>query len=135
MCCLFQIKPSLWIRSLSTMNLRFRRLQLILLLILSMQFGTTLCVLSQQNIGQIKGTIKDPQGAVIVGAEVSAENVATAAASQTISNGAGAYAFPNLEVGVYKVVAKYIGFKTIEQSNVRVISGGTVTLDLTLAVG
>ena len=117
------------------MDLRFRRLLLTLLAILSIQLGTNLVVLGQQNTGQIKGIIRDPQGAVIVGAEISAVNVATSAALETTSNGAGAYAFPNLDVGLYKLTAKYIGFKTVEQPNVRVISGGTVTLDLTLAVG
>ena len=81
------------------------------------------------------GTITDESGAVIPAAEVTARNEATGVETSVISNGSGAYFFPALVIGFYTVTASLDGFKTVEQVGVRIVSGGAVTLNITLPVG
>ena len=92
-------------------------------------------LIAQENLGRMAGTITDESGAVIPAAEVTARNEATGVDTSVISNGSGAYFFPTLVIGSYTVTASLDGFKTVEQVGVRVVSGGAVTLNITLPVG
>ncbi len=84
--------------------------------------------------GNVVGTITDSQGAAVVGAEVTATNVATNVAATARTNGAGEYRFDHLLVGTYRITAKMTGFKTIsEQVDVEVSK--TSTRNLTLQPG
>ena len=56
-----------------------------------------------QAAAQISGTVKDPTGAVLPGAEIIATQTETGVARNTISNETGAYVLPNLSVGPYKL--------------------------------
>ena len=96
-----------------------------------------LCVplIAQENLGRMAGTITDESDAVIPGAEVTARNEATGVETSVTSNGSGAYFFPTLVIGFYTVTASLDGFKTVEQVGVRIVSGGAVTLNITLPVG
>src|SRR5450755_2414469 len=53
--------------------------------------------------GQIVGTVMDPSGAAIVGAEVSLTDAATGDTRTSTSNDAGRYVFSNLPPGKYDV--------------------------------
>ncbi len=92
-------------------------------------------LIAQENLGRMAGTITDETGAVIPGADVTARNEATGVETSVVSSDSGAYYFPTLVIGSYTVTARLTGFKTVEQVGVRVVSGGAVTLDITLPVG
>ena len=92
-------------------------------------------LIGQENLGRMGGTITDETGAVIPGADVTARNEATGVEISVVSSDSGAYYFPTLVIGSYTVTASLTGFKTVEQVGVRVVSGGAVTLDITLPVG
>ena len=64
-----------------------RPLLLVLVLSLSVQ------VVSAQTFGEITGEVKDPSGAIVPGASVTATNTATNALRSTITNEAGFTAF------------------------------------------
>jgi hypothetical protein len=82
--------------------------------------------------GNLVGTVVDSQGAVVVGADVTATNIATNVVSTTKTNGVGEYHFDNLPVGLYKITAKMTGFKAItEQVEVQLNKTGTRNLSLT----
>ena len=82
--------------------------------------------------GNIVGTVVDSQGAVVVGAEVTATNTATDVAATTKTGTTGEYRFDHLLAGTYKVTAKATGFKTItEMVNVELNKTGTRNLSLT----
>jgi Carboxypeptidase regulatory-like domain len=85
----------------------------------------------QATDGNIVGTVVDSQGAAVVGAEVSAVNVATNTTATTKTNESGQYRLDHLLVGSYRISAKMTGFKTIiELSEVRLNTTGTVNLTL-----
>ena len=89
---------------------------------------------AQQN-SVITGTVTDKEGAAIPDAQVTATATATGFASTTVSNGAGLYSIPALNVGTYdlKVVAK--GFQTHLAHGLNVNVSQTLRADVSLAVG
>jgi hypothetical protein len=83
----------------------------------------------------LRGVVKDQLGAVVVGVKVAAAHVATGARRETLTNGEGLYAFPNMPVGVYEVSAEAPGFKTALVGGVTLQVGQSLTVDVRLEVG
>jgi hypothetical protein len=88
----------------------------------------------QAETGQIVGTVADPSGALIPGAQVTVRLVATGAERTQTTSDAGAFTFPNLQPEVYEVTATAPGFNTLRQQTT-VTVGTKVGLDLKLEVG
>lgn len=88
-----------------------------------------------QAIGSLRGTVTDPQGAAVSGAEVLVRNEETRAARATASGPGGVYLFSPLAPGSYTVEAKLSGFKTAIRRKVEILVATPATLDLTLEVG
>ena len=87
-----------------------------------------------QTLGTITGEVKDTSGAVIPGATVTAQNVATNATRVQNSNEAGAFTFPAMPPGDYTVKAELQGFKTA-QNKVELHVEQSVRVSFTLEVG
>jgi hypothetical protein len=96
-------------------------------------FGLQTAAWGQLETGQIAGTITDPTGAIIPGADVTVQNVATNATRVTKSSRDGTYQFVGLEPGNYQVTVKTSSFQpyTIKAE---VTVGGHITVDAKLAV-
>ena len=66
---------------------------------------TALCcvpaLLAQSVTGSISGEVTDSSGAVIVGAQVIAENAETGVKTESTTNAAGAYTIRFLPIGTY----------------------------------
>jgi Carboxypeptidase regulatory-like domain len=62
--------------------------------------------------GSISGTVVDPQGAVVAGAQVQAKNVETGVVSTTTSDSSGLFRLNLLSAGTYNVEISAKGFKT-----------------------
>jgi len=92
-------------------------------------------LVAQDHFGRIVGTVIDESGGLIPGAEVLAHNEATNVETAVVSSDAGAYTFQNIIIGAYTVTASLAGFKTVELVGVRVVSGETRTVDITLPIG
>ena len=60
--------------------------------------------------GTILGTVRDPQGAAIAGATVTARQAATNLTRSVESDEAGNYRIPSLPIGEYVVTAEASGF-------------------------
>src|ERR1035437_5205420 len=106
-----------------------------LLLTLLTVLGTAHSMFGQgTDLGTIQGTVKDPSGAVIANATVTAIDVATNASRQTNANGAGDFEVFGLRSGRYKVSVTASGMN-IEVINDVVVNGSkTVGLSVTLRV-
>ncbi len=89
-------------------------------------------ILSAATTGSISGTVKDPSGAVIPGATVTATDTATNVQTKTVSDEKGFYAFPSLPVGRYNVKVAEEGFGTQARNNLQVDANGALVVDLTL---
>jgi hypothetical protein len=92
-------------------------------------------VSAQAVTANISGTVTDPSGAVIAGAQVLVKNTATGVTLSLTSNDQGRYNAPDLVVGPYEVRASKEGFQTVVQSNINANVGSQLVINLSLPVG
>jgi hypothetical protein len=92
-------------------------------------------LLAQVDRAVLEGTVTDPSGRVIVGANVRILAVDTGISQEQPTNAKGYYRFPGLAVGRYTVTVSNKGFKTKVIDDVTLQVGQTHTLDIGLAVG
>ena len=74
-------------------------------------------LLSAQNVvltGSLSGRVLDQSGAVVPGASVVVQNLATGVQQTATSNRAGLYQFPALTPGTYSITASLQGFRDVE---------------------
>ena len=83
----------------------------------------------------LAGTVADPTGAVVPGAEVIVTNEATGAVRTTTTGADGKYLFTQMAPGTYKVEVKSTGFKAAQAVKVAVPISVTTRFDVMLAVG
>ncbi len=90
---------------------------------------------AQSNIsGDISGTVTDPAGKAVVGAQVTVKSQATAATKVAVTNASGNYRVSLLQPGTYTVTATAPGFETT--SSTAAVSAGQINeQDLQLSVG
>jgi hypothetical protein len=92
-------------------------------------------VRAQTDRATLEGTVTDPSGKVIGGANVEVTDVATGISEVRSTNAHGYYLFPGLEVGRYDVSVSDPGFSTRVLDNVVLEVGEVHTLDVGLALG
>ncbi|MCU1332971.1 MAG: hypothetical protein JWM08_1963 [Candidatus Angelobacter sp.] len=85
--------------------------------------------------GSISGTVTDPQGAVVSGAQVKATNTSTGAPLTTTTDGSGLFHFNLIPVGDYKVEVSATGFKTAVQNQILVTARDSNLGTIKLTVG
>jgi hypothetical protein len=85
--------------------------------------------------GSIQGTITDPSGAVVPGATVTAENIATGVDTVRQTTAAGFFVLTPLPAGEYRVLVTAPGFQGLRQERVVVEALATVGLNLQLQLG
>jgi hypothetical protein len=90
---------------------------------------------AQESRSTILGTVKDAQGAAVVGATVVVTNAATNTSVRVTSNDTGYYEAPLLLPGPYTVAAEFTGFKKIIRSGIVLQLSDRREVDLTLDVG
>ncbi len=107
-----------------------------MLAIAALVLASSLPAFAQATTGTLRGTVTDPNGGVVAGATITAENQSTRNSSPATTNGDGQYVIPNLPPGVYTVrVEPTAGFSTKAVQDVNVPIGTTTDLPITLAVG
>src|SRR5437660_613008 len=84
--------------------------------------------------GGIAGTVKDQNGAVIAGAEVTVTSLATADERKATTDTEGSYAMPLLSPSTYRVRVEASGFNPALFDAVRVVITETTTINPQLAV-
>src|SRR3954463_11373382 len=93
------------------------------------------CVAQTSATGAISGVVTDSSGALVVGAKITATNLATGATTTASSSSAGKYLFPLLPPGSYKVDASKEGFKVLSFPSISVNVTETEALNIRLQVG
>ena len=83
----------------------------------------------------ITGTVKDPSGAVVVGATVDVKNTDTQETYTTTSNRSGEYVLPYLQNGNYSVTISKQGFKQFVVQSLHLDPAQTSQVDASLAIG
>ena len=90
---------------------------------------------AQQTLGGITGTVVDPSGSAVPGAEVKATSEDTKLERTAQSNAQGSYVFNDLPIGKYTVTFTKDGFSTERYPGILVQADRTVQLQAQLKVG
>src|SRR5262249_45772608 len=105
------------------------------LLVAAALVGFSVCCLYAQTFGEVTGRVTDPSGAVIPGASVALTNVNTNAVRNVVTAEAGAYTFPSIPPGLYRLRTELPGFKAAVSETFEVQVQQVVRLDMVLQVG
>ena len=91
--------------------------------------------LSAQVSAGLSGTVTDQSGAVVSAAVITAKNIDTGAARDTVTDATGHYQLSALPLGPYEVRARRTGFTEEIRKGVHLVVGQDGTVDLSLRVG
>ncbi|MBL8222510.1 MAG: carboxypeptidase regulatory-like domain-containing protein, partial [Bryobacterales bacterium] len=91
------------------------KIQVLILFLLSCVAGW-----GQSTTGAVVGTIADPSAAGVPQVRVVATEQRTNLTAETVSDASGAYAFPALRPGMYRIEAEAAGFRKAVRSGVEV---------------
>lgn len=90
---------------------------------------------AQTTVSTIEGTIKDPQGSVVAGAQVVVKSAALGIERTATTDQEGFYRITALPAGNYSLTISHAGFATRTFDNVELTVNRTLTLDIPLEVG
>src|SRR6202049_4478704 len=79
--------------------------------LLAVLFQLSVCVLAQQTLGGITGTVTDPSGSVLPDTTATIVGDQTKLTRAQKTNGNGAYDFVNLPIGTFTVTVSHDGFQ------------------------
>ena len=88
-----------------------------------------------QGSGEVTGTVTDPSGATITGAQVTLTARETGQSRSATSNGSGLYDFSSLDVGHYDLTVSATGFSAFKKTNIVINVAQTLKEDAKLTVG
>ncbi|HKA23323.1 MAG TPA: TonB-dependent receptor [Blastocatellia bacterium] len=92
-------------------------------------------LLAQAVTGTLLGTVTDPGGAVVPGANVTITEVNTNFTRATVTNESGNYVIGNLDRGVYRIEIEHTGFKKSIREKVDVLVNSDTRVDVQLEPG
>src|SRR6202171_3312175 len=104
------------------------------LVVIVFSLSLTASMYSQVTGATLSGTISDPSGGVIPGAQISIRNIATGISKDFQADSDGYYTAPNLAPGTYEVRVTAKGFNTVV-STVTLAVGAQQQLDIPMKVG
>jgi len=90
---------------------------------------------AQYTTATLSGTITDPGGLTVSGARVTIENAGTGLVRAYTTGDDGAYLFPALPVGTYRLQVEKEGFSRYGQDSITLTVNQTATQSVSLPVG
>jgi iron complex outermembrane receptor protein len=115
--------------------LRYARILVCALLALPVATAVRPTPLYAQSSATLSGTVLDPRGVALPGADVTVKNEATGATAKKKSDAVGKYSFDGLVAGKYTVQVDAPGFNTSVRNDVQVTAGQSADLPITLDLG
>ena len=93
------------------------------------------CAFGQGTSAQVTGAVSDGSGAVVPSATITLSNEETGLKRQTDSNERGAYFFPLLPPGTYRISVLKAGFRPVTRTGLQLAVDQTARMDFTLEIG
>jgi len=87
------------------------------------------------NGGSVSGTVRDPQGAAISSARITARNTKTNITQSVATDPRGIYSFQELPVGSYEFRVEAIGFKPYRRTGVVIDADSALLVDVAMVIG
>jgi hypothetical protein len=97
-------------------------------------FLTAATVFAQSNQGTITGTVSDPAGAVVPGAQIEVKNTESGVVYRGGTSNTGNYVL-TMPAGTYEITVNAAGFKKFVQQNVQVVTATDTRKDVALELG
>jgi hypothetical protein len=98
----------------------------------SLVAGTLQFALWAGTTGTISGTVADPTGSVVPGARLAVTSTTQGLQHKATSDAKGAYTFPALPVGQYRLEVEAQGFKPQHRTGLKIDVDSVLQIDLTL---
>jgi Carboxypeptidase regulatory-like domain len=111
---------------------RYRILYLIMLIVAVWLVAPSL---PAQDDASISGIVRDPSGDAVPEAAVHIKNLETATQRELQTDPSGRFHAPSLPVGRYEVSVEKAGFRPVRRSDIVLVVGQHLELDLTLPLG
>src|ERR1700683_4733483 len=104
---------------------------------LSLFFVTAIASFSgfSQSTTLLRGTVTDPNGALITNAKLILSNTLTGFNRAVTTDERGEYQFVQVAPGTYKIVVEVPGFATLTRTDVQLLVNTPTTLDLRMELG
>ncbi|HET7694254.1 MAG TPA: TonB-dependent receptor [Vicinamibacterales bacterium] len=102
--------------------------------VLALCLSATTGAYAQEQSASIQGVVADTSGAVLPGVTIEARSPSVVGVSTTTSDERGIYRFPALPPGRYELTASLSGFATKKLSDVDLLLGQALKIDLQLAL-
>src|SRR5882762_8965830 len=83
-------------------------------------FSLSLTVFAQSDRGNMVGTVRDPNGAVVPAAKVTVTNLESGEVRETKTSDEGNYNVPELKAAPYKIKVEAEGFKSATVERVQI---------------
>jgi len=96
---------------------------------------SVLPAMAQLPTATLLGTVTDPQGAVVVGANVSAKNTDTGLTRNVMTGNDGSYRFNALPIGTYELQVRHEGFETETRSGLTLAIAQEAVVNVRIRVG
>ena len=90
---------------------------------------------AQSTTASLIGVVRDPSGAAVPGADVTATNIATSFNRAATTDETGSYLIPNLPVGEYMVQIQKAGFSKFVQKGITLVVNQNARVDVALTLG
>ena len=94
-----------------------------------------LTAFAQGGTSIVRGTVKDPQGNLVAGANVKLISAATNATRDTTTSEEGLFSFEAVQVGDYRLEVEAPGFKKSVVTDIHALIASPVTLDVKMELG
>src|SRR5688500_19700789 len=85
---------------------------------LTLLFGAAWIAMAQVSTAVLVGSVADPSGAAIPGAELTLTSTRSGTSLSTVSGSDGGYVFPQIPVGEYALKVTLTGFRQFEQTGI-----------------
>lgn len=115
---------------MTTQNIQWGRSLLSALFLFTLSVGR-----AADPTGTISGSIADPSGGAIPGAEVTVKQTSTGLTRSATTDATGAYLFPLMPVGGYELTVEAKGFRRFEQRGITLVVNGAANIPVTLQLG
>src|SRR4030095_4547653 len=90
---------------------------------------------AQANNGSVGGVVQDASKALIPGVTITLTNTQTGVVDSRLTNESGAYSFPSVLPGTYKLMGDLTGFRQAVQNDFVVGTTAQIGIDLVMQVG
>jgi hypothetical protein len=110
-------------------------IRLFILCVVTLTCAVGVLAQSQSNAADLQGAVRDPSGAAVAGATVTARNLATNLTRTATTDSDGMYQILSLPPGSYEVTAEATGFSKGRIASATLTVGQRGDLDIPLAVG